>query len=155
MNNEVNAVVPQGFFMDENHDFVADLSSRQTAYCSLKGETDEEKAIMFNLVNNPEKRVADMINMTINVKDLFVETVTCVNEKTGEQNQAPRIVMIDDKGVGYQAVSLGVFGALKKIFALYGSPDTWKKPLPIAVKQKKKGEKNILTFEIDTTPAKK
>ena len=149
-----NAVVPQGFFMDDNKDFVADLTTRQTAYCSLKADSDDEKATLFNLVNNPEKRISDMINLTINVKDVFVETVTCVNEKTGEENQAPRIVLVDDAGVGYQAVSLGVFGALKKVFALYGATDTWKKPLPLAVKQKKKGEKNILTFEIEMAKKK-
>jgi len=142
-------MVPQGFFMDDNKDFVADLTTRQTAYCSLQAETDEEKAVLFNLVNNPEKRISDMINLTIEVEHMFVETVTCVNEKTGERNDAPRIVLIDTNGVGYQAVSLGVFGSLKKILSLYGEPKTWTKPLPLAVKQRKKGEKNILTFEID------
>jgi hypothetical protein len=85
--------------------------------------------------------------MVINAKDVFCEVVTCKNPETGESNECPRIVIIDDKGVGYQAVSLGVFSALKKVFQVFGVP-TWKKPIALKVVQVTKGQNKILTFDI-------
>lgn len=134
--------------MDDNKNFIADLTSRQTTFCSLKANTLKERAMLFKAMNNPEKRVGDCINMTINAKDLFCEVVNCVNQQTGEVEACPRIVIIDDKGVGYQAVSLGVYSAIKKIIQVFGVP-SWETPLPLVVKQITKGEKKLLTFDVD------
>lgn len=134
--------------MDDNKDFVADLTSRQTTFCSLKANTLAEKAMLFKAMNNPANRIGDCINMTINAKDLFCEVVNCVNQQTGEVQGCPRIVIIDDKGVGYQAVSLGVFSAIKKIIQVFGAP-SWETPLPLVVKQITKGERKLLTFDVE------
>ena len=95
-------------FEDEGFNVVVDMTSAQTQFCSMVAETDAEKAAMFNAMNNPEKRLADCINMKVNAKDLYIEIVNCTNEETGEVTACPRIVIIDDKGVAYQAVSLGI-----------------------------------------------
>ena len=134
--------------MDENNHFIADLTSRQTTFCSLVANSPAEKAMLFKAMNNPEKRVGDCINMTINAKDLFCEVVNCINQQTGEVQVCPRIVIIDDKGVGYQAVSLGVYSAIKKIIQVFGAP-SWETPLPLVVKQITKGERKLLTFDVD------
>lgn len=144
-NSETPAAV---LTMDDNKNFIADLTSRQTTFCSLNASTPKEKAMLFKAMNNPEKRVGDCINMTINAKDLFCEVVNCVNQQTGEVEACPRIVIIDDKGVGYQAVSLGVYSAIKKIIQVFGVP-TWETPLPLVVKQITKGERKLLTFDVD------
>lgn len=133
--------------MDDNNSFIADLTTRSTMFCSIVAETPEAKALVFNAMNNPDTRIGDCINMTIMAKDLFCEVVTCVNRETGEANQCPRIVIIDDKGKGYVAVSLGVYNAIKKIIAIYGAP-TWDKPIPLEVKQISKGDRKILTFNV-------
>lgn len=142
---EVN--VPNPFVMDENENFIAELSTRSTSFCSLSAETPEEKAKLFRVMNNPEKRLADCINMTIYVKDLFCEVVKCKNQETGETITCPRIVVVDKDGVGYQAVSLGVFSAFKKLIAIFGPP-TWESPLPIKVMQTTKGARKLLTFDV-------
>lgn len=134
--------------MDDNKNFIADLTSRQTTFCSLMANTPAEKAMLFKAMNNPEKRVGDCINMTINAKDLFCEVVDCINQQTGDKQACPRIVIIDDKGVGYQAVSLGVYSAIKKIIQVFGAP-SWETPLPLVVKQITKGERKLLTFDVD------
>lgn len=133
--------------MDENENFVADLTSRQTTFCSMTAETRKDKALLFKAMNNPEKRLGDCINMTINAKDLFCEVVRCINNDSGEISTCPRIVIIDDKGVAYQAVSIGVYNAVKKLINVFGLP-TWKEPLPITVKQITKGDRKILTFDV-------
>lgn len=135
--------------MDEDERFIMDLTAeRKTQFCSMNPKNEDEEVVLFNAMNNPEKRIGDCINMTINVKHVFCEVVTCVNRETGESNLCPRIVLIDTDGVGYQAVSLGVFSAMKKIFAIKGNPTTWKKPVKLQVVQITKGDRKLLTFNM-------
>ena len=140
----VNTVV-----MDDDEKMVADLTTRRVSYCSLTAETAEEKTTLYNAMNNPQNRVKDCINETIALKDVFVEVVHCVNRETGESVAAPRVVFIDDNGIGYQCVSTGVFSALKKLFAVFGEPRTWDRPVNIKIKQLNRGtDKSILTFDV-------
>lgn len=134
-------------FDDEGFNLVVDMTTAQTSFCSIKAETDEQKAKLFNAMNNPEKRLADCINMQIKAKDLYIEVVNCTNEETGEVTACPRIVIIDDKGVSYQAVSVGIYSALKKAIMVYGAP-TWVKPVTMEVKQITKGNKKMLTLNV-------
>lgn len=136
--------------MDDNNNFIVDLTSRTMQYCSMVANTTEEKAALYNAMNNPDFRLADSINETIKIKDVFVEVVNCTNQDTGEVTACPRIVLIDDKQKGYQCVSIGVFSALKKLFGVYGEPCTWEKPIPIKVKQITKGERKMLTLNVVT-----
>lgn len=133
--------------MEENKGFIADLTSAKTTFCSLSADTREEKANLFKAMNNPEKRLGDCINMVIMAKDIYCEVVDCLNQQTGEVTQCPRIVIIDDKGIGYQAVSIGIYSALKKIIQVFGAP-TWNEPIPLEIKQITKGDRKLLTFDV-------
>lgn len=134
--------------IDEDVDYVADLTSRTTAYCSLIAESPEDKAKIYNAMNNPEKRVKDCINEVISLTDVYVESVTCTNE-AGVSTVCPRVVLIDENGIGYQAVSKGIFSALKKLFGVFGEPKDWTQPINIKIKQMNRGtNKAILTFDI-------
>ena len=129
------------------------------SFYSMKCETIEEKKSVFNAINNPDFRISDYINKTINVKDVMVEMVELeqtdetnkpiIDESTGEiqMTTAPRIVLIDDKGKSYQCVSIGIFSALKKIMKLFGYP-TWETPLKLSIKQITKGKRSMLTIEM-------
>lgn len=136
-------------FNDEGTSYIVDLTTRQTQYCSMKAETEKEKAMLFNATNNPDMRLSDCINMTIKVKDVFVEAVNCTNTESGEITVCPRIVLIDENNVGYQCVSIGIFSAIKKLFGVYGEPMHWKAPIPMIVKQITKGERKMLTLNVD------
>lgn len=132
-------------------DFIGELTSRSAMFCSMKPKDDKEKAQLFNAMNNPEKRIGDEINMTIKARDLYCEVVTVnhVDESTGEvvPQTLPRIVIIDDKGVGHQCVSIGIYSAIRKLIAMFGAP-TWEKPIDLKVKQITKGDRKMLTLEI-------
>lgn len=134
--------------VDLGEKMVADLTSAQTTYCSMKPETFEDRAKLFKAMNNPDKRIGDCINMTIDVVDVYVEVVSCTNTETGEVTECPRIVLIDKDGVAYQAVSVGVFSALRKLFSVFGEPSAWSQPLPVTVKQVTRGERKMLTFDV-------
>ena len=138
---------------DNDENYAIDLTARTSSYSSLVANTPEEKAALFNLMNNPEKRLSECINMTIEAKDVIIETVECINEKTGEVTKVPRTIIVDKNGVGYQCASFGVFNALKKIFAVFGAP-TWETPLPLVVMQITSKEHKIMTLNIKTTANK-
>ena len=118
-----------------------------TVYCSVKGGDRLTKAKVYNAMNNPEHKVGDMINKTINVKDVLVEIIELANEETGEVEEAPRVVLIDDKGQAYQAVSQGIFSAVKNAIQVFGAP-TWEEPLPCLIKQVPVKSGSMLTFDI-------
>lgn len=134
-------------YADEGFNLTADLSTAQMSFCSMKAETQEEKTKLYNAMNNPDKRLGDCINKTINAKDLYVEIVSCTNEETGEVTPCPRIVIIDDKGVSYQCVSIGIYSAIKKIIQVFGAP-TWTTPIKLEVIQITKGNRKMLTLNV-------
>jgi hypothetical protein len=117
------------------------------SFYSIKPTTVEGKIALFNAINNPDKRLADFINMEISVKDVLVEIVELESEQTGQLEKCPRIILIDTKGVSYQCVSVGIMSGLKRIFKLFGEP-TWTTPVKVRVKQITKGEKKMLSLEV-------
>lgn len=153
MTNEMvpvnNAMTRGNRFSDDGFNVSMDLTSATMEFCSMNAETPEEKAKVFNAMNNPDNRIADCINTVINAKDLYIEVVDCTNEETGEVTACPRIVIIDEKGASYQAVSLGIYSALKKVIRIFGAP-TWDKPIPLEVKQVSKGTRKMLTLNVKT-----
>ena len=141
----VETKAPANIFSDDGFSLVADLSAPVNQYCSMDVKTEADQMNLFNAMNNPDARIADMINMVIAVKDVFVEVVNCTNTETGEVTACPRIVLIDDKGKSYQAVSIGIYSAIKKAFMSFGVP-TWEKPVKFKVTQITKGDRKMLTL---------
>lgn len=137
---------PMNMFSDEGFNIEIDMTTAKTQFCSLKPTTEDESKTLFNAMNNPDKRLSDCIGETINVKHLYIEVVDCVNQETGAVTPSPRIVLIDDKNISYQCVSIGIYSALKKVIQIFGVPSTWKKPIPLKVKQVTKGVRKMLTL---------
>lgn len=126
---------------------IKELSQPESnAFCSIKEDSLEAKKLVYNASNNPMHKIDDYINKEIALKDVFVEIIELANENTGELEQAPRIVLIDDKGESYQCVSTGIFGSLKKLMAVFGEP-TWEEPIHVVVKQVKVKRGTMLTLE--------
>lgn len=123
------------------------LTESSDSFCSLRAKTPEEKATLFRIMNSPEKRISDCINQTILVKDVYCEVVQVTNKETGEVNTCPRVVLVDKDGIGYQSVSFGIYGSLKKLFQVYGVP-TWNEPVPVKVIQISREKNKILTLTI-------
>lgn len=131
--------------MDVRQELSAESPS---TYCSVQGGDRKAKALVYNAMNNPTHRVGDCINKKLMIKDVLAEVIELENEETGELQQVPRVVLIDEKGESYQAVSTGIFNAVKKAIAVFGAP-TWDEPLPIVIKQVSFGKNQILTFDIE------
>lgn len=127
---------------------IADLTSAQAAYCSLHAEDQKARATLYNATNSSQERIGDHINETIRVAHIYVEAVNCANRETGEIKACPRVVLITDRGIGYQAVSTGIYSSVKKLIQIFGEPQTWENPLNLKIKQITRGEFKILTLEI-------
>lgn len=119
------------------------------SYYSGKTETAEQKKALFNATANAENKLKDMVNVPIKLKDVYVEPIEVINEKTGEASKCPRIILFDDKGKTYSCVSIGVYSTLRRLFATFGTPDTWDKPITVVPKLISKGaDKNVLTLVV-------
>ena len=101
----------------------SDLTSQSSFYCSFKPETNEDKAKLYNMMNDVDERLSDHVNNALEIKDVFVEPVSLTRED-GTVAVCPRVVLMDVNGITYGCVSLGVYNALKKLIAVYGEP-TW------------------------------
>ena len=124
------------------------LISSGDQFCSMTANTPEQKKILFKAMNSPDHKLADFINKKIRIKDMYCEIVTIADQNTGEIVKLPRIVLIDEKGVGYQCVSNGIFMGLKKLVAIFGEP-TWKQPIEIEIKNvKTRNGYTALTFDL-------
>ena len=139
--NEKNSIVNV-----DGKSMIMDLTSRQTSFCSMEATTKADKIKLYQAMNNPSKRLSDCINLEIHLKDVFVEVVNCTDD-LGMTQLCPRIVLIDDKGVGYTCVSIGVFSSLKKLFQIFGVP-TYKEPLTVVPTQITNGQNKILTLNV-------
>ena len=143
--NERRPVMVEGM---ELMNVAQELSAEQTSmFCSIQGGTHESKVAVFNASNNPDHKVGDYINKVIVVKDVLAELIEVTNDETGEVELTPRVVLIDVDGESYQAVSKGIFNALKKAIAIFGAP-TWDEGLPCLIKQVSVGKGSMLTFDV-------
>lgn len=84
----------------------------------------------YNAVSQPDVALKECVNIPIAMTHVSIEVCEVRSEQNGDV-VAPRIVIMDKDGKSYQAVSVGVYQSLKRIFALFGTPDTWSEPLTV------------------------
>ena len=131
-----------------NNSLIADFSDTQVnTWTSLKAETYEDKAKLYNTMSNPTGKISDLINTEINIVDLFVEMVDITDDTTGEIITTPRTVIITDMGDSYQAVSRGIYSSLKKIISVFGPP-TWSPALTVKVVQVELPQGRTFNFRV-------
>lgn len=104
---------------------IADLSTAVMSYCSMQIESVADKVKAYNAMANTSDVLAEHIGEEIPMRHVYVEVIECENPTTGEKEKCPRIVLIASDGRTFQAVSRGVFGSLKQIFNIFGTPETW------------------------------
>lgn len=123
------------------------LSLEGANFCSLAMDSAEAKASLFNAMVSPDHRLSDYFNQAIKVVDVIVEVVPMLDKATGEYRDCPRVIFFDEEGATYQAVSFGVYNALKRLFMIYGKPH-WDSPIPIVPKQITNKDRKITTLVI-------
>lgn len=118
-------------------------------YASFKPQNEDEEMIMYNALMNPDKRLKDMVNQDIFVRDVIIERAYVNREGEETKDCAPRIILIDIKGVTYTCVSFGILNALKRLMDICGEP-TWEKGKKLRVVQQtsKKNNGTMLSLKL-------
>lgn len=145
---EQNANVPAIIESDDKKMLLVNDSSK-AAFSSWLPQTMAEKKAYFNAISSPKFKVGDFINKEINIKHVYAETCNYVSKETGELTSGVRIVLIDNEGNAYNTSSQGIYNALSKVFAIFGTPDTWDEPIPVEIKQITVAkDRKVLTLEM-------
>lgn len=127
-------------------------SGRVAGYCSIQGTDFGSRVAVVNAMTSASP-VADNLDKLIMLKDVVIQEVQLVNERTGELQAVPRITLIDADGSAFSATSDVVFKDLKTFFSVLGTPNTWPAPLPVVVtKAKAKGAGYYFTLNIAPEP---
>ena len=94
-------------------------------------------ADVLHMQGKADHKAATATNERINLVHVLAHSATVRNEdtETGEVRYVPvdRVVLMDDEGRTYECVSGGLMQSLLILFQLLGSPDTWRKPVPIKI----------------------
>lgn len=117
-------------------------------YCSVKPDTAENATSIYKAMNNPDEKLANMINTEIAINGVYIEPVSLPDRETGEAKINPRIVLFADDGTTYYSVSTGIYQALQKICNLAGSPELWKSPIRVKVVQRPVKRGSMLDLEV-------
>jgi len=128
-------------------------SGRVAGYSSNKATDFGSRVGIVNAMTNAVP-VADNLGKVINLKDVVIQSVSLVNERTGELQEVPRITLIDADGTAYSATSDVIFKDLKNFFAILGEPNAWPAPLPVTVTKEKAKVGSLFRLSI-ATPAGK
>lgn len=125
------------------------LETAAVDFCSFHAETEEEKKVLYNAMNNPDKRIEEVINIPINIRDVYAEQLEFIDEKTGEVMPGVRIVLIDTDGVSYGCASKGIYSALCKLFKVFGKP-TWENGITVIpiTQQSRRENRKIYTLKL-------
>lgn len=148
LNNEV--VIEKGEIMAVSTMDLANPSEQQM-YCTIKADDKKTKVDVFNAINSPDEKLSEHIGEVINLKNVIAHPVQLTDEVTGEIIECLRTILIDDKGVSYEAVSGGVANALQRIMQIFGQPETWEHPLKVKAVQKatRNGNNKVTTLKVE------
>lgn len=134
----------------ENMGIIGEINEKKQIYCSFEPNTIEEKKMLFNAVNSTPEYLKDHINEVIVINHIYAEQVSIIDENSGEIIPIPRIVIIDNNGIGYGCASFGIFNSIKKLIGIMGAP-TVNNPYKVKIKQvniRNKANYSALTLEL-------
>lgn len=109
---------------------IASLKAGNGVYSTIQGSDFESKKTVLNALTNA-KPLNESIGVVINLTNIVAQAVTVNDAATGEEVDAVRVILMDVDGSSYAAVSDGIMGSLRDIFAILGDPSTWTEPLPV------------------------
>lgn len=107
-------------------------SGQSSVYTSITGDSQESRLANFSAISNSTP-IADHLGETIALRHVVIQSVDMPEEKTGEIIAVPRVILVDDSGNAFHAISSGLMTSIRNLFAFVGTPDTWSAPIPVKV----------------------
>lgn len=118
-------------------------------YCSINPISQPEKIKLFNALEKCDFIINDEVGTEIKVKDVYIQEYDKIDTNTGEPRKAHRTILFDEFGKTHVTASNYLFISISKIFAIWGTPDTWSEPLTVkVVKRDVKNGRKALSLEL-------
>ena len=130
-------------------------------YASFQPDTVDGKIKLYNAINSPDERLADVINMPIILRDVVITKVQLSEEMNKPNDKNPfavetnenkaregfRVILIDTEDKSYTATSAGVYNSVCTMRNVFGTLH-FDEGLKVMVKQIKTKNGNTLTISI-------
>lgn len=94
--------------------------------------TFEGKVKLYSALQNAEK-LSDHLNEPLHMVNAVAQSVQVSDEFTGEVSSTSRVIIVTDDDKAYAATSPTLLAGLNTMFGIFGTPNTWKKPIVIKV----------------------
>ena len=115
---------------------IATLRSGAGVFSTISGDDMASKVKTLNAMTAAEP-ISEHLNKPIKLANFVCQAVEINDEKTGESLDAVRVILIDDQGKSYAAISDGIMGSLRDLVSILGEPSVWESPLPVKVIEQK------------------
>lgn len=107
-------------------------------FSTIAADTFDEKRRVLSLMTNAKSLASEeMLGKPINLRNIIVQAVEIADEQTGEVNEQPRIILVDDEDNAYSAISNGLIRSIESIMSMFGHPSTWEGAIPVEVVEKR------------------
>lgn len=125
-------------------------TSGASTYSSIKPKTQEERKKLFNVLENCDVLLNDVVGQEVEVKDVIINEYPRKDKDTGEPlSNGHRTILIDTEGKSYVTTSNYFFVLLAKLLNTFGTPDTWEESMKIKISKKPtQNGKQALTFDL-------
>lgn len=99
-------------------------------YSTVRGEDKASKLRVLAAITDSEA-LSDHLREKIELKDFIIQVIQMPDEKTGEVNDVPRVVLLAADGKAYHAISSGILQSLRNYVGVLGDPNTWDEPVAV------------------------
>lgn len=113
------------------------MQSGVGVFSTIVGDDFETRVKVLNAVTDSTP-LEDKVGGVINLRNYIVQSVELQDSETGELVETARVVLIDDDGTAYHAISKGAILALRALSNILPAPHTW--PRPVAMRVLKEGQ---------------
>ena len=134
--------------MDMNKQMQAVTGSETSdMFVSFDPVAPDDKIKLYNAINAPETRIADMVNKPICLTDVIMVKCKINDRGRSAERDAIRVILIDDNGETYAATSSGITNSVRNIFNIFGSLH-FPECLIVTIEQIKTSNGNTLTMKL-------
>lgn len=121
------------------------VGKAKTLMSTLPADTFEDALANVSTFTN-SVALADQGQLTIDLRNVIIQSITMPDTKTGEPKAVPRIILVDENGQGYHAISEVMLGSLEVLFGLVGHPSTWPTSIPTRMEKVKAAQGHAFTL---------
>lgn len=98
--------------------------------------TFDGKVRLYSALQNAAK-LSDHLNEPLHMVNAVAQSVQVTDEQTGEMTNSARVIIVTDDDKAYAATSPTLLAGLNTMFGIFGTPNTWEKPIAVKVVERR------------------